>query len=137
MDSSQINQIQFSLVVGNSILGTFSLIGCLIIISLFIFKSYLRDFIFKLTLCLAISEILNIIAYYMSIDFIENKILESNYCQLQVILITYSNSSSLLWILLICYSTHDLIINKNIEYDKRKNLYFFTGFLLPLIPTLL
>jgi len=82
MDSTEILQIQKSLIIGNSILGFVSLLGCLTIIFLFITRPYLRDLIFKLTFFLATSEIINIIAYFMSLDFLnmeQVKIFDSKY----------------------------------------------------------
>jgi hypothetical protein len=140
MDSTEILQIQKSLIIGSSILGFVSLLGCLTIIFLFITRPYLRDLIFKLTFFLAISEIINIIAYFMSLNFLnleQDKIYDSKICVIQPIFITFANTSSLLWILMICYCIHDLFVNKNRNYDKNKNKFLFIGYVLPIIPTLL
>ncbi len=140
MDSEDILQIQKSLVIGNSILGFISLLGCLTIIFLFVTRPYLRDLIFKLTFFLAISEIINIIAYFMSLDFLnfeKDVIFDSKICVIQPVLITYANMSSLMWILMIVYCIHDLFVNKNRNYDKNKNKFLFIGYVLPILPTLL
>jgi len=140
MDPVDILHIQKSVIIGNSILGLFSLMGCLTIIFLFLFRPYLRDFIFKLTFFLSISESINVIAYLVSLDFLnqnQNQIYESQICKVQPILISYANTSSLLWILMICYCLHDLLVNKNRFYDKDKKRYLIIGYILPIFPTLL
>lgn len=140
MDSEDIIQIQKSLVIGNSILGFVSLLGCLTIIFLFITRPYLRDLIFKLTFFLAISEIINIIAYFMSLDFLnfeKDVVFDSKICVIQPVLITYANMSSLMWIFMIVYCIHDLFVNKNRNYDQNKNKFLFIGYVLPILPTLL
>ncbi len=140
MDSEDILQIQKSLVIGNCFLGFISLLGCLSIIFLFISRPYLRDLIFKLTFFLSISEVINIVAYFMSLDFLnfeQDKIFQSKICVIQPVLIVYANTSTLMWILIICYCIHDLFVNKNRNYDKNKNKILFIGYVLPIFPTLL
>lgn len=138
---ADILQIQKSLIIGNCILGLVSLLGCLTIIMLFITRPYLRDLIFKITFFLAISEMINVVSYFIYLDFLnmdQDKIFsQSKVCVIQPILVTYANTSSLLWILMLCYCIHDLFVNKNRNYDKNKNKLLFIGYVLPIIPTLM
>ena len=111
----------------------------IITIFIFIAKPFQRDYIFKLTFFLSISELINNTSYFLSLYFLSNPHIYENkiICHTQTLLITYSDISSLLWILMICYGIYDLFVNKNQYYDRDKEKFIIGCFLLPIIPALM
>lgn len=139
MENFDKNKIQDSFIIGNSILGIISLLSNILTIFIFITKPLIRDYIFKLTFFLSISELINNIAYFLSLKFLIVPDIYDNIiiCDIQTLVTTYSDSSSLLWILMICYGIHDLFVNRNENYDVNKTKHIIACFLLPIIPSLM
>lgn len=139
MENFDKTKIQNSIIISNSILGIISLLANLLTIFIFISKPMIRDYIFKLSFFLAISELVNNLAYFLSLNFIKYPDIYNNkiICDLQALLTAYSDCSSLLWILMICYGIYDLFVNRNENYDKGKNKLIIGCFILPVIPAVL
>ena len=125
------------LIKTNVILSSFSLIGSLTIIFLFIFRKRLRSFVFNLVFYLSISETLNSIGNIMSIHKLyANNNFNSKICDIQAVVINYTDFSSLTWMCIISYTIYDMMINFNQDFSRKKNIFLFIGFGLPFIFTI-
>ena len=124
------------LILINVLLSILSLFGSLTIILLFFCKRNLRSFVFTLVLFLSISELFNSIANVMSINKLlpkENRLL----CDIQSVIITYTDMCSLIWMCIISYTIRDLMINNNQNFSKRKIIFILFGFFVPIVFTIL
>lgn len=139
MEMEELQKIQKSILISNSTLGCVSLISCLIVVLLFIFRPYLRDSLFKLIFLLSIAEIINLISYFLSLNFLDdmNKMSGSCLCSVQHFLATYGNLSSLIWTLIICIYLYQLFLNKNRNFNVDKKIYLVIGYIIPLLPSCL
>jgi hypothetical protein len=136
------NDTYFPLIKTNLILSTFSMIGCLTIILLYCFRSKLRSFIFSLVFFLSISELINSLANLFSIDKLyiteddDMQLGPSYICEIQSILLVYTDFCTLTWVLIISYSINELMCNFNQDIVAQKRKFIIFGYSFPLIFTL-
>lgn len=126
----------YPLIKTNIILSVFSFLGCLLIILLYLFRKNLRSFVFSLVFYLSISELINSIANLLSIDkLFEGEINKKvNWvCNLQSVLINYTDFCTLCWTLIITYSIYDLMCNFNQGVNKKRKKFIIIGYTFPLL----
>lgn len=140
MDDSIAEPNVSSLIKTNIILASLSLIGSILIIILYTCYKQLRSFVFSLVLFLAISEVFNSLANMMSINLLikegQSNRFDSPVCNLQSIIITYTDICTLTWIIIISHTISHLMVNYNQEVAKRKVIFILLGFGIPLIFTI-
>jgi hypothetical protein len=124
------------LIKTNIILSTLSLFGCLITILLYCFRKKLRSFVFSLVFFLSISELINSSTNLLSIDKL--RVTTNDFiCEMQSVIILYTDFCTLTWVLIISYTIHDLMCNFNQEIIHRKKLFIFLGYTFPLFFTVM
>jgi hypothetical protein len=122
------------LIKTNIILSSASLLGSLTIILLFCLSKRLKSFVFQLVFFLSISETVNSIGNIMSVHKLYSK--ESqNVCEIQAVIINYTDFCTLIWMCIISYTIYDLMINYNHLVSSKKKYFLFLGFGCPLIIT--
>jgi len=109
-----------------SVISTFSFLSCLLVVYIFISKKHLRTFILELLFHLAISEMINSVAKFMSIYklFYNSDITEglkdqsSVFCYIQKILVNFSDDSSFIIIVIISYTLYRMMteMSKDVKY---------------------
>jgi hypothetical protein len=125
------------LIKTNIILSFISLFGSLTIICLFIFGKKIRNFVFNLVFYLSISETLNSIGNIMSIHKLYKSCnFNSRICDLQAVIINYTDFCSLTWMCIISYTIYDLMINYNQDFSRKKSVFLTVGFGLPFVFTI-
>jgi hypothetical protein len=123
-----------SLIKTNLILATCSLLASLTIILLYIFNKNLRSFVFSLVFFLSLSELINSIGNLMSFNKIVSEPSEF-ICNVQSVLITFTDICSLIWMCIISYTIHKIMTHQNKIINKRK-VFIIIGFAFPLIYTI-
>lgn len=121
-----------ALIKTNIILSVFSFLGSLTIILLYCFNKNLNSFVFKLVFYLAISELLFSIGNFLSFDLLReepNEII----CDVQSVIINFTDYSTLTWICIISYTIYNLIFKLNKEVVFKERRFIFIGFTIPIL----
>ena len=127
-----------------SILSVLSFVSCSLVVFLFLTKQHLQTYLCELLFHMAISEIFNSIAKFMSIyklyyfaDVKEGLMDEtSTFCVIQRILGNYSDISSFILIVIISYTLHHMMLKMNKNIKDFMPCFRFCIYLVPLVMTL-
>lgn len=120
--------------VGNLICSGSSLMGSLFIIIFYLRVKKIRSLISTLIFCISISEALNSIAHLFSIynmnikdeDYVKSKI-----CKIQTIIIHLTDTSTMIFLCIICFCIISLIKYQNKKLHLKKKLFILLGILIP------
>jgi len=127
-----------ALIKTNIILSFFSLFGSIAIICLYVFRKKNQNFVFNLVFYLSISETLNSIGNIMSIHklYDDESGFNDTVCDIQAVIINYTDFCSLTWMCIISYTLYDLMINYNQDFSSKRIFFLVFGFGLPFVFTL-
>lgn len=125
-----------NIMIGNIICSFLSLFGSIFIIVFFIIIKQIRSLIHSLIFCIAISETINSIAHLLSIVAYRtedsNLLTQYNYvCYIQTTLIHLTDTSTMVFLCIICYCIVSLIIYNNKKLFLKKQLFYLLGTIIP------
>lgn len=124
-----------NIMIGNIICSFLSLFGCIFIICFFICVKQIRSLIHSLIFCIAISETINSIAHLFSINGYRNQDKEfgDTLCVIQTTLILLTDTSTMIFLCIICYCIVSLIIYNNKKLFMKKKIFYLLGTIIPAI----
>lgn len=103
-----------------------SISACLFVVFLYIWLKDLRHFTFKLVIYLIIADILKGCALLLPS---EDEVL----CVVQGILTVYFQLSSILWVAVISYVMHSVIVNRDLAIDRKERRFLLICNFVPLV----
>ena len=114
------------------ILSILSILGCCLIIGVYIYFQDIRAFTFKLVVYLAISDLLYSSSNSYSAYLLPIYSLPS-ICLPQAILITYSAVSTIFWTSSIPLTLYLVLVSNKSNVPKYEKYYLIAGFIIPII----
>lgn len=133
--SHEFNNIQRNILITcTSIISFISFISCNIIILIFLFRPKLRNFIFKLVICIAISEsIYSLSKFLVFLQLFDiNTNLGAVLCYIQASIITYTDFCTLLFLIIMGICLNDLMVNYNKNIFNKLKVFIIIGYIIPL-----
>ena len=124
-----------NIMIGNIICSFLSLFGCIFIICFFICVKQIRSLIHSLIFCIAISETINSIAHLFSINGYthQDTAFGDGLCITQTTLILLTDTSTMIFLCIICYCIVSLIIYNNKKLFMKKKIFYLLGTIIPAI----
>ena len=125
-------------------LSVLSFLSCSLVVFLYLTRQNLKTYLMELLFHMAISEIINSIAKFLSIYKLyyfptvrEGLIDEtSSFCVIQRILINYSDISSFILIVIVSFTLHHMMLNLNKNMDQYLPCFRYLIYIVPFIWTL-
>lgn len=120
--------------VGNLICSGFSLTGSLFIIILYLRVKKIRSLIYTLIFCISISEAFNSIAHLFSIYnmyVLDSQYVSNPLCKIQTVIIHLTDTSTMIFLCIICFCIISLIKYNNKKLYLKKKLFILLGTLIP------
>lgn len=132
--------ISSNILVGNLVCSCLSILSCIAVLALYIYKRKIRSLIHSLIICIAVSEIITNVGHLISIRlFSEHKssFPDSIYCNIQSILTFFGDTTTMIFLGFITYCVYQYIIKQNSILYLKKRIFILVGFILSSIITII